>query len=187
MTRILISTLLLIALTVLPGAAQNSQGEKGSKSTDSLPSVLKQLNEVFKDGAVFEKNQWSGLKRSYLSVKQKDGCNVEFRQSEIPPTPLAGNGSETARAVSPNDISATEWRLNLSDLTTDAVKIQASPRGDYRMLQIATTGNKNLIELKTFSAGQSGWVSSARFKIDTKQSAAVAAELTKAIRICTGV
>ena len=188
MRRTFISGLLLTALSVLgaAGVAQNSQSEKRPKSIDSLPSVLKQLNEVFKEGSVFEKNQWSGLKRSYVSVKQKDGCNVEFRQSEIPPTPLAGSGSETARAVSPNDLSATAWRLNLSDLAADELKIQASPIGDYRMLQIATSGNKNLIESKTFSAGQSGWVSSARFKIDAKQLAAAVAELSKAIRICTG-
>jgi hypothetical protein len=65
------------------------------------------------------------------------------------------------------------------------VKIQSSQVVDYQMLQITTRDNNNSIESRSFSAGQSGWVSSAQFKIDQKQSAAAASTLSKAIRICS--
>ena len=181
MKRSLTAGYLVVALAFLlspPAIAQ--QGRADQKSASALSSILAELNERFKEGGVLQQSEFTGLRRSLVRFKQREGCEVTIQVSQVPSRASAQNN----RAAT--ELTVEEWRVNLSDLDADQVKIEKMPRADYRAIRFTTRDNKELIEWRGIPPGdRPSKLSTERLVIAQEQSSSAAALLIQAIQMCT--
>lgn len=167
-----------VALSFDTAAQQNVRVQK-SKGLASLATSLNQLSQELKDSVAIEFRQWYGPRKTYVRLKQRDGCNISFQVSQVP-----SNGYVNQSNNSVPDLSYGEWRLNLSDLDLAEVKIEIPTNGDYRIIRFATIASKESIKWTGSGVEDAGWVSFGRINIGKKHARQVAAALGQAINAC---
>lgn len=175
-TPCLLVTLILVLSLDIP-AQQNARGEK-SKRSASVERLLDQLGQELRKSVAIDFGQ-RYLRRTYVRLKQRDGCNISFQVSQVPSSPYVHEPNKPA-----TDLSNAEWRVNLSDLDIAEVRIETPPKGDYRVIHFATIGGKESIKWKGFGVGDVGWVSRGGINIDEKYAPQVGAALEQAISAC---
>jgi hypothetical protein len=179
--RLLITSCLLVTLTLVlcldVSAQQNPVPEK-SKNSVSLEKSLDQLGEGLRDSVAIDV-RLSYVRRTYVRLKERGGCEISFQVSQVPGSPYANQGYKPGP-----DLSSAEWRVNLSDLNVAEVKIETPAKGDYRVVSFATAGGKESIKWKGFGVGDVRWVSGGRIDISEGHAPKVAAALEQAIIAC---
>jgi hypothetical protein len=170
---------LTLALCLDISAQQNARAEK-AKENASLERSLDQLGQELKQSVAIQSRRFNGPRKTYVRLKQRDGCNISLQVSQVPSNPYFNQRNQL-----PPDLSVAEWRLKLSDLDVAEVKIEAPAlEGDYRVIRFATTGGKEVIKWKGFGVGDGGWRSGGWIDIGEKYAHPVAAALTQAIIAC---
>lgn len=182
MKGILLKALLLLvplslALTLDISAQQNAGAGKSTMSPN-LESLLDQLGRELKESVVIEPRRWGGVRRTYVRLKHRGGCNITFQVSIVPSSPNANQPNRT-----PPDLSTAEWRVNLSDLDIAQLTIETPAIGDFRVMRFATIGGKESIEWKGFAPGDVGRMSGGWIYIG-RSGLQAAAALEQAIIAC---
>jgi hypothetical protein len=168
--------ILMLVLSLDISAQQNASAEK--KDGVALARSLDQLGQGLKDSVAVELRQWNGPRKTYVRLKQREGCNITFQVSQVP-----SNSNVNLQNQLPPNLSYAEWRVNLSDLDIAAVKIEKPAKGDYRFIRFATIGGRESIKWRG-GVGDAGWVSWGRIDIEEKYAPQVAAALEQAIAAC---
>lgn len=178
LTTLCLLVTLTLVLSLDISAQQNARAEK-SKGSASLERSLDQLGQGLKQSVAIEFRQWHGARKTYVRLKQRDGCNISFQVSQVPSSPYVNEHNQP-----PPDLSYAEWRVNLSNLDIAEVKIETPAKGDYRVIRFATIEGQETIKWKGFGVGDAGWVSEGRINVGEKDAPQVAAALKQAIIAC---
>ena len=181
MTKIFSTSSLIITMILalsVNAVAQQSVVEQ-SKNPSSLTTSLKQLSEGLKESVAIRSRREYGPQKTYVRLKQRDGCNISFQVSLVPSNAHVHQGNEV-----PPPLSHAEWRLNLADLDLSQLKIDMPPNADFRIIHFATIASKESIEWTGFGVGDAKRVSLGEIDVDEKHASQVAAALGGAIKAC---
>ena len=171
----------LVALTLAfftYGSARPAGGQEGVKAGASLEAALDQLEQALKKSVAIDVRM-RYPRRTYTRLKRAGGCDIVFRESQVPGGSIA---SDPGRPVA--DLSSAEWRVNLSSLDPAGVKVDKTSKGEYRVIRFAAAGGKETIRRQGFGPGDGGWLSEGRIYVGGEVASEVAAALEKAITAC---
>ncbi|HUS10238.1 MAG TPA: hypothetical protein VMZ30_07210 [Pyrinomonadaceae bacterium] len=172
---------ILVTLTLglyLDGAAQQGERTKKPPATISSEMPLEQLEQRLKESVALDFRQWY-VRRTYVRLKRKGGCDISFQVSQVPGNPYFHDPQKPGP-----DLSTAEWSVNLSDLDPVGVEIGRPTKGDYRVIRFAALGGREAIKWRGPGAGEVGRRSEGRFDVGEKVAPQIAAALTQAIIAC---
>lgn len=160
------------------GSAQQTGRKEGVRAGGSLESSLDQLEEALKRSVALD-FRMRYPRRTYTRLRRASGCDIGFRESQVPSGPRA-------RAVGTPivDLSAAELKVDLSGLDPAGVEVETPAKGDYRIIHFAAAEGRKAIKWTGYGPGDSGWLTEARIYVGEDVAPAVAAALEKAINAC---